>query len=143
MNSEDTRQLIEDFFLVLMSKDNSRLRDLLAPDVVWQMPRSLPDNRHEGIDRVVAELGADTVKRTFAKGSFCLAIDQIYVDGPVAIVRQHVSALTKDGRPYAMEYCFIYSFRDGKIERIDEFLDTQLAFTTLGLVDPDAPTPTP
>jgi ketosteroid isomerase-like protein len=132
----DTRSVIEEYFASLASRDRQRLHDLLAEDVEWRMPVSIPNNHHSGREKVASELGSDVVKRFFAKGSYHMTAGRVIVDGDVAVVRQHVDALTKDGRPYRMDYCFIYTVRDGRIALIEEFLDTRLAADVLDLGRP-------
>jgi ketosteroid isomerase-like protein len=48
-------------------------------------------------------------------------------------VRQHVDAVTKLGREYQMDYCFIYTVRDRRIALIEEYLDTRRAAEILDL----------
>jgi ketosteroid isomerase-like protein len=134
--SSDTRSVIEEYFAALAGRDWPRLYDLLAEDVEWRMPRSIPDNLHAGREKVGSELSRDVVKRFFAKGSYRMTTGGVIVDGDVAVVRQHVDALTKDGRPYDMDYCFIYTVRDRRITLIEEFLDTRLAADLLDLGRP-------
>jgi ketosteroid isomerase-like protein len=136
VTSSDTRSLIDEYLATLASGDGQRLRDLLAEDVVWRMPTSIPENLHIGREKVASELAGDTVKRFFAKGSFRLTVDQVLVDGDVAVVRQHVEARTKDGASYHMNYCFVYTCRGGQIALIEEYLDTRLAADLLDLGRP-------
>jgi uncharacterized protein len=136
MSSSDTRALLEEYFTTLANRDHQRLHELLAEDVEWRMPTSIPDHLHRGREKVASELGSDTVKRFFAKGSYRLSVKDLIVDGEVAVARQHVDAVTKDGRPYQMDYCFIYTIRDGRIALIEEFLDTRLAADVLDLGRP-------
>jgi uncharacterized protein len=136
VSSGNTRSLIEEYFTTLTNRDYGRLLELLTEDVEWRMPTSIPDHLHTGREKVAAELSRDTVKRFFAKGSYRLSVKQLIVDGDVAVARQHVDALTKDGRPYHMDYCFIYTFRAGRIALIEEYLDTRLAAEVLELERP-------
>ena len=132
MNSSDTRALIDDFFATLGRGDRDHLLELLAADVEWQMPASIPDGLIRGRDRVSAELGSETVRRLFRKGTFRLTIHRIFVDGDTAIVQQGTNAVTKAGENYEMEYCWIYTCSDGRVQHIREYLDTRLAARTLG-----------
>ena len=133
MTSTQTKAVIDDYYASLRNGDGVRLRDLLAENVEWRMPISLPNNLHVGREMVTAELIGDTVKRTFAKGSFHMLVRQIVVEGDVAVVRQHVDAVSKIGRDYHMDYCFIYTVREGRITLIEEYLDTRLAAEILEL----------
>jgi ketosteroid isomerase-like protein len=136
MGSADTRTVVEEYFATLANRDHRRLHELLTEDVEWRMPTSIPDHLHQGREKVAAELGSDTVKRFFAKGSYQLSVKDLIVDGDLAVARQHVDALTKDGRPYQMDYCFIYTIRNGRIALIEEYLDTRLAADVLDLGRP-------
>ena len=132
MKSEETRALIDDFYKTLSKGDRAHLLELLAEDVEWQMPASIPDGIWRGREKVANELGADTVRRLFQRGTFRLTIYNIYVDGNIAIVQTGTEAITKAGNVYKMEYAWIYTCKNHQISHIREYLDTRSAAQMLG-----------
>jgi ketosteroid isomerase-like protein len=132
MTTEQTKALIDDLYATLGRGDRNHLMEILSEDVVWQMPASVPDGVLHGRERVVRELGTETVRRLFQKGTFRLKIHNIYADGDTAIVQTNAHAITKEDKVYDMEYAWIYSCRDGKITYIREYLDTKRSSDILG-----------
>jgi uncharacterized protein len=132
VTSEETRALIDELYATLRRGDRERLLQLFTPDAEWQMPASVPDGLLKGRERVVAELGTETVRRFFQKGTFKLTIHAIYVDKNVAIVQTGVHAMTKQDKVYEIEYAWIYTCHNGKIAHIREYLDTKRSADVLG-----------
>jgi ketosteroid isomerase-like protein len=132
LTTEQTKALIDDLYATLGRGDHNHLKKILSEDVVWQMPASVPDGVLHGRERVVRELGTETVRRLFQRGTFRLQIHNIFADGNTAIVQTATRAITKDDKVYEMEYAWIYTCRDGQITYIREYLDTKRSAEILG-----------
>lgn len=132
MNNEQTRALIDDFYKTLGRGDREHLLTLLAENIEWQMPASVPDGILRGRERVAMELGTEVIRRLFKKGTFRLKIHNIFVDGNVAIVQTGARAETLTGKTYEIEYAWIYTCGDGQILHIREYLDTKRSADILG-----------
>ncbi len=135
MNSEQTRALIDDFYTTLGRGDREHLLTLLDENVTWQMPSSVPDHLVEGRAAVAAELGSATVRRLFQRGTFGLEVIGVLVDGGYAAVQTATHATTHEGRRYEMQYCWVYTCADNRIQYIREYLDTLHAARVLGWLD--------
>lgn len=135
MDTLQTRQLIDDFYATLGRGDRAHLMALLADDVEWQMPASVPDGHLRGKERVAQELGTNVIRRLFKKGTFRLKIHNIYVDGNIAIVQTGVRAETRSDKIYEIEYVWIYTCGAGQIRHIREYLDTKRSSDILGWQD--------
>jgi uncharacterized protein len=135
VNNSETKRLIDDFYATLGRGDREHLMALLADDIEWQMPASVPDGHLKGKDRVARELGTDVVRRLFKKGTFRLKIHKIYIEGNVAIVQTGVRAETLSDKVYEIEYVWIYTCDNGQIRHIREYLDTKRSSDTLGWQD--------
>ena len=68
----------------------------------------------------------------FRKGTFKMWVERLMIDGNIAISQQATSAVTHAGDDYTMEYCWIYTLRDGRIAHIREYLDTYVASKIFG-----------
>jgi uncharacterized protein len=132
VQSEETRQLIRDFYECLSTGNLVHIVELLDSDVQWQMPASVPDNLIMGRDAVLRELTGATVKRLFEKGSFRLRVYSVLADGNIGIVQTGTQAKTKAGNTYRMEYVWIYTCQENRIIQIREYLDTALSFACMG-----------
>ena len=129
MTTEETRALISDFYATLARGDRAHLEALLASDVEWQMPASIPDGLWQGRQKVADELA--TVRRLFRRGTFRLTIHNVWVDGGVAIAQTSTHATTQAGKDYDMQYVWVYTCENGQIRHIREYLDTWLAAKSL------------
>jgi ketosteroid isomerase-like protein len=52
--------------------------------------------------------------------------------GDVIVVQAHGKNLTRTGVAYNNDYCFVISFKDGKMFHYEEYCDTQLIANVLG-----------
>jgi ketosteroid isomerase-like protein len=53
-----------------------------------------------------------------------VTVTALTTDADRAVVEQRLEANLPNGRRYGNDYCFVYEFRDGKIWRMREFMDT-------------------
>ena len=124
MRTEETRALIKTYYETLPTGKRDKLASLLTEDVVWYPPGSAPLEPIKGRDAVAAELGGDTPKRMFDMKTFRLTVRRILADGDTAVVQHSISAKTREGEQYDNEYCWVYQCRDGKIAKVEEYVDT-------------------
>ena len=129
METEATRKLIADYYRALTTGDRETVASLIADDCVWIPPSTAPFDPIEGGEAVVAELTGDVVKRTFDLSKpFSVEVRSMIVDGDTAVVQQRLQATAKEtGADYDNQYCWIYTFNDGRITRMEEYADTLLA----------------
>jgi uncharacterized protein len=143
MNTDETRALIEDLYQTLARGDREHLIELLDPDVIWQMPASIPNGTVRGAELVAEQLGTATVRRLFQRGTFRLTIHNLWYSGGVAIAQTGVHAVTHAGADYAMEYVWIYTCAGGRIMHVREYLDTLHAAEVIGRDSIGGPKPHP
>ncbi|WP_338183564.1 nuclear transport factor 2 family protein [Jatrophihabitans sp.] len=124
--------MIDDLYATLGRGDRDHLMELLAPDISWQMPASIPNGTVHGAQRVAEQLGSATVRRLFQRGTFRLEIYNVWVEGNIAIAQTGTHAITQAGRKYDMEYVWVYTCADGRIAHVREYLDTKLAAEVIG-----------
>lgn len=133
MKTEETRELINDYYQALGAGDKSRLMELLAEDCEWCPPKSAPIDPIKGHQQV-----ADFFTGSLAADTFDLSkpfnsdIKKIIVEGGTAVVQNEVSATTKIGRQYLNQYCWVYECADGKILSMVEYTDTLNASHAMG-----------
>jgi ketosteroid isomerase-like protein/NTP pyrophosphatase (non-canonical NTP hydrolase) len=133
MGTEQTRELVAELWDVLGKGDRDRLLEILDPDVVWNLPRSVPDgNQHRGAETVADQLGGDLPKRMFDMRTFRPTIRKLLADGDTAVVLLNIQATTKTGADYDNEYAWVYTVADGRITEITEYADTLVAARAMG-----------
>lgn len=132
MTTDETRALIEAYYEAL-PKGRRAIREFLADDCHWDPPASAPFDPITGGDGIAQALGADVVKTMFdVTKPFAIERQALIVDGPTAVVRQHMEATAANGNAYSNDYCWIYECADGKIVRMIEYADTLVAARTMG-----------
>ncbi len=133
METSETRALIESYYQALTTGDREGVAALVADECRWVPPASAPFDPVEGGEAVVAELTGDVVKRTFDLSKpFALEVRSMLVDGDRAVVQQRLTATAKaTGNAYDNQYCWIYTFRDGKIVLMEEYVDTVVAASAM------------
>jgi ketosteroid isomerase-like protein len=112
-------------FKAIEAGDIEGVRDVYAPDaVIWhnfdQVEQSVEDNL-----RVLGWM-----VHTFAERSYEEVVRHEWDEG---FVQQHVLRLTKqDGTKVELPCCIVAKVADGKITRIDEYLDSAQAAALAG-----------
>lgn len=132
METEATRSLVKTYYDTLPTGDRKALASLLSQDVEWIPPESAPFEPVRGAHEVAKQLGGALVKAVFDTKTFSVKIHKMVVDGDTAVVQQTLSARTLAGNQYENEYCWVYTCADGKISRIEEYVDTWKAARILG-----------
>ena len=127
MKTDETKAGMERLYTALRTGDRDALMALFTPDAEWQQPASVPDWSCVGRENVVDQLGRGVVRRMFKPGTFRLTVRRLVVEDNVAVAQQAASAETLDGQDYKMEYCWIYTWQNGQITHIQEYLDTYAA----------------
>lgn len=132
MSTEQTRQLIEDYYAAAATGDRDKLAEMLTEDVVWTPAETVPIKAQQGrrvVSSIVSGRGRENM---FDMDTFSLTVHRKVVDGDTAIVLQAISAKTVKGNQYDNEYCWVYTCRDGQIAAITEYVDTLKASRVLG-----------
>lgn len=112
------------------SKGSPTFLDAMADDMVW---RTIGSGSWSGefrgkqaiIDEIFRPLGRQLAKRATIATSIIDA-------GDTVVVQARGRNVTRDGRPYDNDYCFVIRFRDGKIASYEEYCDTELIASSLG-----------
>jgi ketosteroid isomerase-like protein len=113
--------IIDRFFGTMENCDIATLRDCLTEDaIVWH-----------GYDRIAMHV-EDVVKAWEAMASNftqCGITDVRRLPTPSGYVQQHLFVVSlKDGTRKAWPVCIVVQIRNGKIARIDEYIDVSEAF---------------
>ena len=137
MDTQATRVLIEQFFDAWCSRDTAKLTELLPEKVVWVLPegfrpsgRELLQSREDAIQKLItgpgspsaSTLKADTITRTE---------QELIVEGDTAVSFHRMTAELFNGGTFGADYVWRYTCADGKVTRLEEFLDTLHVFNQL------------
>lgn len=123
MQTEETRELMERFLERRLANDPS-LEDFFADDVEWQLPASVCVTPYRGRTRVFELLTGGLSAQVLDGSTEKREVVRVIIDGDTAAVEQRMTATTHWGTKYVNEYCWVYTWRDGKIIRLREYNDT-------------------
>jgi ketosteroid isomerase-like protein len=126
--SEATRRVLTDYFAKAAAFDFADALALLSPDVVYTVHGSSFGGTYRGLEAVTTRLLPQVVARLTSP--LAIRLRELIVEGERAVALVHGDATGAHG-PYANEYAFVLTVRDGRITTVDEYLDTALVETAL------------
>jgi len=124
MSIEKNVQVVKDFFAAMGSGDKQRLLALVAEDIEWIVPgKDWPlagtHRGHTGLADVLQK-ASEEIEMTYTKPpEFVAQGDRVLVIG---VATGKIKATNK---PFKDDWVFDITVRDGKLTRIQEYIDTQ------------------
>lgn len=112
----DALEIAERFFRAIEAGDVAAIRAIYAPDaVIWHNN----DSREQTVDENMRVLGwvSRNLKNRHYRVTRRVAI-------PGGFLQQHVLEAETANGPFAMPACIVVEIRDGRISRLDEYLDS-------------------
>jgi ketosteroid isomerase-like protein len=110
---------------------------LFATDAEWLAP---PGNAAANIVGTNDLVGRERITRFIADEFPAVFGSQVSIDfraviaeGDTVVVEERMRATLPSGRPYDVDYCFVFELRDGLIERVREYLDTRRGLEMFGI----------
>jgi ketosteroid isomerase-like protein len=115
-----------------IAKGNGRpYVDALADDVTF---RAIGSNswsvKIKGKEELVREVYAKVRERL--EGPIKSYATRILADGDFVVIQSRGDNTLKDGRRYNNDYCMVFRLENGKIKKIEEYLDTELVSSVMG-----------
>ncbi|MBW2698431.1 MAG: nuclear transport factor 2 family protein [Deltaproteobacteria bacterium] len=124
METDESRQLVLEYYRALESGDPAKLEEILAAEVIWAPPQSAPiDGPFQGRNTVLKAMG-ESGGRFFDMASLEMKTRKIVADGDTVVVLQHLSGKAVNGRDYSNEYVWVFTCAGGRIVRMDEHTDS-------------------
>lgn len=128
MSTEANTQLTHDLFARFTAGDIDGVMDLLADDATWRIPGKPELNRAAGeYDKAKLRALFDRMLSQLTNGLKMTVLGTVAENDRVAVEVESSGDL-RNGRQYRQQYHFLLEFRDGKISRVREYLDTQHAW---------------
>lgn len=119
---EENKQRVRDFFDALNAADGERIAAAYAPDgSCWTSGNTLISGTLSR-DQIVA--GAAAVLEVFPEG-LVFTVHAMTAEGERVAVEAESEGLHVSGLKYNNLYHFLFEFRDGKLFRLKEYMDTE------------------
>jgi uncharacterized protein len=114
------------------AKGNGRpFLDAFAEDAIWTVTGTTGWSKtYRGKSAILNDLIAPLRRilapplRTHAR--------RLIAEGDIVVVEARGQNLTRDGKPYENNYCYVFEFRDGEVTSLTEYGDTELFRSALG-----------
>lgn len=120
---QDNKQRAEAFFAALSAGDIETMLGMYAPDATcWTSGRTLISGT---LDLVQIAAGARAIFDAFPKG-IRFTINAMTAEGERVAVEAESHGDHVSGRHYHNIYHFLLEFRDGRLLRLKEYMDTEL-----------------
>jgi uncharacterized protein len=134
METDSTRSLVQRLLEARSANDAGAIAELLTDDAMWKLPPSSTLGPFSGRDVVAKALAGGVSGSLFDPATIRRDVHKMVVERDTAVVLQQLSATTRQGKEYVNEYCWVYTCRDGRIARLDEYADTLHAGRVFGTV---------
>ncbi len=127
-SAEDNKTILRRYVAALQAADADALRSFFAPDASWTLQAGdLPmSGTWRGRDRIMDGFFA-TAMTNYEPGSVEIEVTAMIAEGDRVVLQWTSRARTRDGRPYENGCLGIFTVRDGKIQAVREYMDTQYA----------------
>jgi ketosteroid isomerase-like protein len=124
MSRQESKQVVKDLYAAFGRGDITSVLALIAEDVVWRLPGTVPDysGTYEGQTSVVnffEKLSSTVEIEGFEPRDYVAESDRVLVAG------WSRGRVKSTGRMFDNRWVMAFSVRDGKIIKFEEYADTQ------------------
>ena len=123
--TNESERLFLNFFETLSTGDLDKIRAVFHDEAVWdvQVKGIAGEGSHRGKKAIVDDFLAP-VRGMFKPGDPKVQVLSVASQGPLAIGEAKGNGTFTDGRPYENLYAFAIEFKDGKVYRLREYMDS-------------------
>ena len=131
MSAEDNKQLIQDMFAELSKGNAEAFLGNMADDVEFTLIGSTRysgtfNGKKELIEKLLTPLS------TQLESGITITPSNFVADGDFVAMQAKGKSTTKSGKPYDNTYCQVFQVVNGKVQRVTEYLDTELVTEAFG-----------
>lgn len=131
MSAIDNRKLMQEIFAGLASRNGTLFAERMADDCRWvNIGSNKWSGTYEGKEAVMRDLLGPLRGKLMARSR--TVAHRFFADGDYVIVEARGDNLTRDGKAYNNEYCFVFRLSEGRIKEVKEYSDTSLIEAVLG-----------
>jgi ketosteroid isomerase-like protein len=132
MGAAENKKLMQDMFAELGKGNGDAFLGNMADDVQFTIIGSTKwsgtfKGKKELVEKLLGPLNAEL------EGGITITPDNFIADGDTVAMQAKGKSTTKSGKSYDNTYCQVFTFnKDGKVQRVTEYLDTELVTTAFG-----------
>ncbi len=131
MGAAENKKLIQDMFAELSKGNGEAFLGNMADDVQVTLIGSTKfsgvfNGKQELIDKVLAPLSSQL------EGGLTITPENFIADGDTVAMQAKGKSRTKSGKSYDNTYCQVFQIVNGKVQRVTEYLDTELVTEAFG-----------
>lgn len=124
----ETQKVVQQWFDHIAAGEADKAFALFADDIVYELKGSTPvSGTYRGLESIVDDFF--TPWRKQIDGDLVVHVDELIGEGERVVALGHGEAKTIHGLRYDNDYAFVFTVRDGRITRVQEYLDTALVET--------------
>ena len=129
MTTTENKQLMQDIFSELSKGNDKPFIEAMGEDFQWTwMGSGQWSKTFKGKESVLNELWS-AVKTTINQ-PFKVVAHRFIADGDYVVVEASGENTTPDGRTYNNKYCWVCRIAEGKLQELNEYMDTELVTAT-------------
>ncbi|MGI5127092.1 nuclear transport factor 2 family protein [Pseudonocardia sp. CA-107938] len=134
---ESPKQIVLRAWQAFATHDRDRIAACFTSDAEWLAPagnaaaRVVGTHHLVGRERIVRFI-ADEFPDVFG-AQVAVEFGAVVAEGDTVVVEERMRATLPDGRPYDVQYCFVFELRDGLVHRVREYLDTRRGLEMFGM----------
>ena len=131
MNTENNKQVVQDFFDAGNRGDMERCMELMHDEVSWT---DIGTTKFSGTYKGKANIGENLLGPLMGqlKAGIYTEVDNLIAEGDFVVAQNRGTAETHDGKAYNQTYCHIFTVREGVIVAVTEYMDTALLNEVFG-----------
>lgn len=126
MTLQDNKKVVQDAYAAFGRGDIPGLLNMLSPDIEWQgvigagpnVPTRGVRRGHAEVGRFFEQVGATVDFKRFEPREFVAEGDKVVALG------YYEAVVKPTGRPFTSDWVMVFTLRDGKIVRFQEFTDS-------------------
>jgi ketosteroid isomerase-like protein len=125
----DPKTVVIKVWEAFASRDPARIGALFHENAEWIAP--LDNATAVALGATSGMVGRDSIVRFITEDFRKLFVADVqidfrgvYADGDVVTVEQRTRATLVNGRPYDLDYCWVFKVEDGRVRQMREYMDT-------------------
>lgn len=127
----EAKDVIRRYVAAVAEGDATTIRDSFAESATWSLAGYLPiSGVWSGRDAIIDEFLA-TALTPYEPGSVSLEVTGLIAEGDRVAVQWTSRARTLDGEPYVNNCIGVFTVSDGRIQSVQEYMDTHYAFRAI------------